>query len=274
MMKKIVQIFPHEHDEAFLRGWKRWSDQLIELDSWDKINSEIPLVIPANLVDKNHREWLKLRRPSFVINRQLTGGWKEKHRSMFRVAVNSYAATKIGNISHSRYPILNIEKHPWKVRKIRNVLIAPPLKSICFWTGMTAMEWAEQIKTKLEGEGANIRIREKQRKRWTRYTTLWEDFDWADLVVSYSSGITAEALWYGKQAISLGVCPTWVACDNTLDNWHNATEPTNRDIYHEHLAWIQFKFDEWESGVAQELTVAYQGWPTEVQVPDNPIVTD
>jgi hypothetical protein len=103
-----------------------------------------------------------------------------------------------------------------------------------------------------------------------RYQTLWNDFDWADLVISYSSAITAEAFWYGKKVISPGVCPTWVACDNRFKHWSDPTEPANRELWHEHMGWIQFTNEEWASGEAQELTVQYQGWPTEVTAVDNP----
>jgi hypothetical protein len=268
-MKKHIQVVAGEMSESHIAGWKHWADKLTILNTWEDADPEVTMVFGANLASKPHKEWLMNRRPCYVLNRQLTGGWVDKHRSMNRVAVNSYGATKIGPMSHSRWPILNLEKEPWKVTEIKNVLIAPPLKSIYFWTGKSGLEWADEIKSQFAG--ANVRIREKGRKRGTRYATLFDDLDWADLVVSYSSGITVEALWYGKQAISLGVCPTWVCSDSTLDNWRNPSEP-DRERFYNHISWIQFKYEEWESGEAQEMTYQYQGWPTEVSAVDNPIV--
>jgi hypothetical protein len=268
-MKKHVQVVIGELSDEEISGWKRWADKLTILDSWNIADPEVPMVFGANLASKPHKEWLYHRRPCFVLNRQLTGAWKEKHRSMLRVAVNSYGSTKLGTMSHVRWPILKLEKEPWKVKEIKNILIAPPMKSIYHWTGKYGIEWANSIKDQFVG--AEVRIREKQRKRSTRYSTLWNDLDWADLVVSYSSGVTVEALWYGKQAISLGVCPTWVCSDRTLNNWNNPVEP-NREEFYNHISWIQFKYEEWASGEAQEMTVQYQGWPTDVVVPDNPII--
>lgn len=274
-MKKIVQwVRDAGYEPGFIDGWKKWSDKFVILDSFADADPEVPMVLGANLVNKYHRDWLKAKRPAFVMNRQLTGMWKEKHRTIHRVAVNSYGSTQIGNMSHSRWPILDLDKQPWKVSTIKNVLIAPPKKSISFWTGFSAEDWAVPIRKRLESEGANVRFRGKQQKRHVRYSSLWEDFDWADLIISYSSGITAEAFWYGKKVISLGVCPTWTTCEKTLDNWQNPIEPAGRDIWHEHISWIQFKYAEWESGDAQEMTLQYQGWPTEVSYPDNPFVEE
>jgi hypothetical protein len=270
-MKKHIQVVAGELQEEFIAGWKRWADKVTVLETWEQADPEVTMVFGANLTNKFHRGWLLEKRPCYVLNRQFTGGWADKHRSMNRVAVNSYGATIIGSMSYSRWPILNLEKEPWKVKEVKNILIAPPLKSIYHWTGQYGIDWASQIKHQFDSENTIVRIREKERKRSTRYNTLWADLDWADLVVSYSSGITVEALWYGKQAISLGVCPTWVCSDKTLDNWRNPIEP-DREKFYNHISWIQFKYEEWESGEAQELTYQYQGWPPAVSAVDNPIV--
>lgn len=273
-MKKILQYLDYEFPLETLNGWKKWANKLIPIKNTEEGDPEIPLLMGTNLANGDHRNWVSARRPYISMNRQLTRNWCDKHRSMLRISVNSYAATQLGKFSHSRWPVQGLEKHPWKVNKVENILIAPPEKSIYAWTGIWGLDWAEQIKNQLEPQGANVKIRPKLRKRGPRTVTLFDDLDWADLVITYSSAISVEAFWWGKKVISLGVCPTWVACDNTLDNWKDPTEPINRDIWHEHVSWIQFKFEEFESGDAQEMTYQYQGWPTEVSVPDNPIVVD
>jgi hypothetical protein len=273
-MKKKLQYLEYEFPSDSLAGWKKYCDKLIPIQNSENADPEIPLLMGTNLTNRDHRNWVRSGRPYIATNRQLTRGWVDKQRTMARISVNSYAATKLGNFTHSRWPQQNLDILPWKVREIKNVLIAPPEKSIYFWTGMWGVDWAEQIKSKLELEGAAVKIRPKLRKRGVRNSTLFDDFDWADLVVSYSSAITVEAFWYGKKAISLGVCPTWVACDNNLNDWQNPTEPKNRNIWHEHISWIQFTYDEFLSGAAQEMTIHYQGWPTEVSVPDNNIVVE
>lgn len=283
-MKKVIQLINDgQHNEGTISGWKRWADKFTLVDSWADADPEVPMVFGANLVSREHREWLKLKRPCFVMNRQMLGQWATKHREYARIAVNSYGNTKLGPMPHDRWTNMNLEIQPWKVNKVINVLIAPPRKSIIYWQGMNGVDWAEPIKKRLELEGANVRIRPKTGKKGAQHfgdldrgvTGLFGtdgEFEWADLVVSYSSAITAEAFWYGKKVISLGVCPTWVACDNTLDNWQDPTEPANRSLWAHHVSWLQFKYPEWETGDAQEMTVHYQGWPTEVEMPDNPII--
>jgi hypothetical protein len=271
-MKKILQFLDYEYRSEDLAGWKKWCDKIIMISNAEAGDPEIPLVMGTNLANLDHRYWIQHKRPYIATNRQLTRNWCDKHRTMGRISVNSYACTKLGNMSHSRWPLQNLEKHPWKVSKVENVLIAPPEKSIYAWTGIGGLEWAEQIKKQLEAQGANIKIRPKIRKRGPRAVTLFEDLNWADLVVTYSSAISVEALWWGKKAISLGVCPTWAAGENTLADWKNPVEPKNRDAWHEHISWIQFTYDEFLSGDAQEMTYQYQGWPTEISVPDNAIV--
>jgi hypothetical protein len=270
-MKKVLQFLDYEYPLHSI-GWKKWADKIILISNAEEGNPNIPLVMGTNLANRDHRNWIINKRPYIALNRQLTRGWCDKHRSMGRISVNSYASTKLGNVIAGRWNSQGLEKNPWKVTEVKNVLIAPPEKSIWWWTGNSGDIWANTIELNLKAQGANVRVRIKERKRGHRYTTLFQDLDWADLVVSYSSAITVEAFWYGKKAISLGVCPTWIACENRLKHWADPTEPANRDIWHEHIANIQFTYDEFDSGEAQEMTLHYQGWPTEVQALDNAIV--
>jgi hypothetical protein len=107
--------------------------------------------------------------------------------------------------------------------------------------------------------GAEVRIRRKGETPGLRWETLWNDLDWADLVVSQSSAITVEAFWYGKKVISTEPCLTWLAGKNTLEDWKNPEEPIGRDMWHEHVAWNQFTTDEWTSGQAWSLMNMYLG---------------
>ena len=105
--------------------------------------------------------------------------------------------------------------------------------------------------------GAEVKIRYKIKKSGLRWATLFEDLDWADLVVAQGSAITAEAFWYGKKVISTHPCITWAAQQNTLEDWQDPKEPELRDVWHEHLAWSQFRNEEWESGEALNLIEKY-----------------
>jgi hypothetical protein len=283
-VKKIAQVANGILGESELIGWKRYLDKLIILDNVEDANPEIPAILPANPIGFSHY-WMKNKLPFFAVNRQYIGSWLPGSRSAYRVSVNSFACTKIGKISHPRWSTTGLEERPWAVKEIKNVLIAPSKKSQFVFTNQDPLDWANDIKCRLEKEGANVRIRPKVGKRKTQlfgdlpngFRGLFGedgDLEWADLVIGYSTATTAEAFWYGKKVISLGVCPTWVACDNSLDNWKDPTEPKNRKLWHEHISWVQFKYEDWESGAAQDMTVHYQGWPTEVPNTNNEILSD
>lgn len=281
-MKKVAQVYSHTfNDLGIVAGWKRYLDQLIILDPTDLPNPEIPLILNAMPLGIT-KQWMKDKLPFFAMNRAYLGSWKYNNASYSRISVNSFACTKFGNMPYSRWDRLGIEKRPWAVSEVKNVLIAPGKKSHTVFTGEHPADWAERIKGQLENEGATVRIRLKQGKRKVQLLGdpninllpligPGSEFEWADLVISHSSAITTEAFWYGKKAISTGVCPTWVTCDNTLSNWKNPLEPNDRERWHEHMAWIQFSAEEWYSGEAQESTVFYQGWPTEVLDSNNNI---
>lgn len=271
-MKKVVQVFPEETPPLWLDGWRRWADKLIILDDPGKADPEVPFIFGGNLMSKWVRNWMAQGKPCFVTNRPFLGSQLHKKRQAWRVSVNSFACTKLGNMPHGRWDTIGLDRQPWKVKTVKNILIGPPRKSIVAWLGIGADEWARGLQDKFPGANIKIRLKEGMKGKGGRYQTLWDDFDWADLVVSYSSAITAEAFWYGKKAISLGVCPTWVASDNHLNNWQDPSEPANRDLWHEHMGWIQFTNKEWESGDALEMTFQYQGWPTQINAIDNPYI--
>jgi hypothetical protein len=137
------------------------------------------------------------------------------------------------------------------------VLIAPSKVTTRVWSGQSSEAWAEAMSTQFPS--AEIRIRAKPGKASNRYSTLWADLDWADLVVSQSSAITCEAFWYGKKVISTEPCPTWAAGRSTLEDWRNPVEPPLRSAWHEHIAWCQYTRSEWQSGAALDLLAQYLG---------------
>lgn len=277
-MKRVVQISEgfefNNTDTRFLDGWKKYCHSVIVLKPGELPNPEIPWVCPANPISFAAK-WQKSHYPHFSINRPYIGSHLSKHRTSYRISVNSFACTQIGKRTQTRWPLMNIPKEPWKVKEVKNVLIAPSRKSQYGFTNEEPTEWAQKMKDFFISQGVNAKIRPKAGKKGAQHwgdpskgvTPLFGpdgDFEWADLVVSYSSAITAEAFWYGKKAISLGVCPTWTCCDKDLNDWRNPVEPKGREDWHEHMAWIQFTYEDFYSGLAQELTHLYQGWPTEV----------
>ncbi len=268
------QILVNEFDEPFIQGWHRFTNRLIHIHHISEADPGIPLIVPANPLGFIG-DWMRAKRPYIAINRPYIGSWLETKRLSARVSINSFAPTRLREIPHSRWNTTRLEKQPWKVKEVKNVLIAPSRKSQQMFTNIVLETWAEKIKEILESQGANCKIRYKVGKKGVQHYGNPDvgfkgifgddgDFEWADLVISYSSAITAEAFWYGKKVISLGPCPTWVACERTLDNWKDPSEPVNRDIWHEHVAWCQFNLNEWYDGSAQEKALFYQGHPYEV----------
>jgi hypothetical protein len=152
---------------------------------------------------------------------------------------------------------MGLPKYEWKVKEVKRVLIAPSKMTSKIWTPELSHNWAESMLDKFPG--AEVRIRRKGQTPGIRWETLWDDLDWADLVVSQSSAITVEAFWYGKKVISLEPCPTWAAHKSTLEDWNDPTEPELRDIWHEHIAWCQYTTDEIKSGNVLDLLQQYLG---------------
>lgn len=223
-----------------------------------EVNDNEPMLMGGDILRDDVRLRLRLQRPTIFIHRGYLGNHLYKTRKWWRYSVNSFANTKITLIPHPRWHLLGLQKHPWKVSAIKKVLIAPSKLTSKIWSPAQGNNWAASMLSQFPG--AEVRIRPKGSTPGVRWSTLWEDLNWADLVVSQASAITAEAFWYGKKVISLFPCPSWAAgSESTLDHWQDPTEPTGRDLWHEHLAWSQFTNSEWQSGEAFELIEQYIG---------------
>lgn len=212
----------------------------------------------GNILKPEVRERLNNQNPTVFIHRGYLGNHLYKKRKWWRASVNGFANIKLMPVPHPRWHLLNLPKHPWKVHSVKKILIAPSKMTSIIWDPLVGHNWATNMLDKFPG--AEVRIRPKASKPIFRWNTLWEDLDWADLVISQSSAITVEAFWYGKKVISLYPCPTWAAgCNSTLENWEDPSEPDLRDQWHEHIAWSQFTNEEWFSGSAFDLIETYLG---------------
>jgi hypothetical protein len=231
----------------------------------EDLDPAIPLLVYSNMATSWIMDWIDRQRPVIAMNRPHLGGWAKQYTyGARRFSINGYACTRWGQRSHERFPLLNIPRHAWKVREIRRVLIAPPGKLLWFWHGIDAQQWAQEQAEFFADKSVEVRYRWKydnRKGKKGRYADLWQDLDWADLVVSWGSAITAEAFYYGKKVISLGPCPTWTCCDRDLSNWQDPIEPAGRAEWHEHMAWTQFTQQEMTSGAGAEMILQYQGWP-------------
>lgn len=244
-----------EHDFA---GEISKCGRLQVVKNLSEVKDHEPMYMGGDILRADVRNRLNLKKPTIFNHRGYLGNHIHKTRYWWRYSVNGFANTRLLNIPYSRWHLLNLPKHPWKVKKIKNVLIAPSKMTAPLWDPKLGHNWTDYIQSMLPE--VEVRIRIKGPKPGIRWSTLWEDLNWADLVIAQASAITAEAFWYGKKVISLFPCPTWAAgCRSDLENWQDPTEPVNRDIWHEHLAWCQFNNNEWQSGEAFDLIEKYIG---------------
>ena len=240
-------------ENPWFQNWKN----IKVVDTWKDVSSDLPVIIGSDLLKYQVRQWLKTSQPAIYIGRGYLGNHIGKGRWWWRYSINSWANTQLMPIPYSRWKLTELPKHPWKVKTIKNILLCPSKMTGHVWGSNQNGNWTDQLMDKFPG--ATIRIRAKERKSALRWATLWDDLDWADLVIAQSSAITCEAFWYGKKVISLEPCPTWAAGRTLLDNWQDPAEPAGRDQWHEHLAWSQFSIKEWETGQALDLIEKYLG---------------
>lgn len=257
-----LQVFPEQFpDKSILKNWERAGREIILINDWRSTNAEIPIYCFSDLTHECVRRWLNTGRSVVYGGRGYVGNHLYKQRLFSRVSVNGWANTLLQPIPYSRWGVMNLVKHPWKVKKVKRVLIAPSKATSTYWTPNLDNGWVASMMDKFPG--AEIKVRFKTGKPGVRWSTLWSDFDWADLVVSQSSAVTVEAFWYGKKVISTEPCITWAAHKSTLDDWDNPSEPLLREQWHEHLAWSQFTTDEFSSGEFLNLLELYLGPITE-----------
>ena len=256
-MNQLQVLTKEYHEHPWIPGWHSKFDSIEFFNNWQAVSAQRVVVCGADVNQLHVKHWLNQQQPAVYIGRGYCGNHLYKRRLWWRASVNGWANTILKSIPHSRWSLLNLPRHNWKVRRVKRVLIAPSAVATVAWEGLNSQSWAENLLDKFPG--AEIKIRIKAGKAGLRYQDLWNDLDWCDLVVAQSSAITCEAFWYGKKVISLQPCPTWAAGKTTLENWQDPIEPAYRDQWHEHLAWSQYTVDEWASGEAFDLIQQYLG---------------
>lgn len=143
----------------------------------------------------------------------------------------------------ARFRALNLKMHAWR-KGGRNVIFAPISTNIARFDRIGADDWCREILaeialytdrpviTKLKGEG-----------------TLKDVLADAYCLVTYSSNVAVEALFYGLPVIVLG--PS--AAAPLSWNWRNLESPTypeNRDELFSYLCNNQWTLEEFQDGTA------------------------
>jgi hypothetical protein len=256
---KYQVLRPDYQENAWFANWKH----LAIKDLASEVQPNLPVIVGGDLRKPHVRQWLNQQQPAIYIMRGYVGNHMYKTRRLWRYSVNGWANIKLEKQPYSRWPIMQLDRHHWKVKTVKNVLIAPSAMTAPIWDPHTGWDWAEHMSKQFPG--ATVKIRYKIKKSGARWSTLFQDLDWADLVVAQGSAITAEAFWYGKKVISTHPCITWAAGQQSLEDWQNPAEPELREQWHEHLAWSQFFSEEWESGQALDLIQKYMGNAVDVR---------
>ena len=250
----MYQILRNDYNAS---PWYSSWNNLIIRETPEEINSSMTVIAGSDVNKSYVRHWLNTQQPGIFIGRGYVGNHMHKIKQLWRYSVNGFANTKLMTVPYPRWNTLNLVRHPWKVNTVKRVLIAPSKATALTWDSDNGVNWIDKIASKFPG--AEVKIRHKAGKARLRWNTLWDDLDWADLVVAQASAITAEAFWYGKKVISLYPCITWATGNQSLEDWKNPIEPELRNAWHEHLAWSQFTNEEWSSGKALELINCYIG---------------
>lgn len=255
----MFHLLSSQFPANFVTTWQKQFGICSTYTDWKDIKKDNIIICEGNLKHENVRHWLNNNYSAIYFARGYLGNHICKTRQDWfqRLSLNGWANIESKPIPHSRWPILNLPRHPWKVKNVKRVLLAPSKMTSTYWSRLDAEQWVNSMMEKFSS--VEVKIRPKTGKARTRWDTVWQDLDWADLVVSSSSAITVEAFWYGKKVISLYPCNTWAAERTTLEDWQSPKEPELRDQWHEHLAWSQFTNNEIRSGEAFNLLEKYLG---------------
>ena len=149
-----------------LNNWK----DLNVITDLSEINSADPVIMGGNLLRPEVRERLNLQKPTIFIHRGYLGNHLYKKRYWWRYSINGFANVKPLSIPYSRWSLLNLPKYAWKVKAVKNILIAPSKLTSLVWSNENGQEWAESLSKMFVG--AHVKIRYKAPKSGMRWATL------------------------------------------------------------------------------------------------------
>ena len=121
-----VQLLAGEYPPGhpWLTGFQNTFDKIHVLQDWQSVQSNMLVIAGSDLRGWHVRHWLNRCQPALYIGRGYVGNHLYKQRKFWRVSVNSWANTRLSDIPYSRWPLMNLPRHPWKVQKIKNVLFS------------------------------------------------------------------------------------------------------------------------------------------------------
>ena len=121
-----LQVLTHEFkDHPWVPGWIDSGHEILFVDDPKDIVKTIPVVCGSDLINDYVRHWLNVQQPAVYIGRGYVGNHTSKKRRLWRMSMNSWANTVLRSIPYCRWDKMQLPRHPWKVKQVRNVLIAP-----------------------------------------------------------------------------------------------------------------------------------------------------
>jgi len=142
-----------------------------------------------------------------------------------------------------------------KMRKGRNILIAPPSQKLLNNYDIILEDWLEQVQSEIRAHTDRpVVIRTKQGRSTRVNDDTMEmalDRD-VHCLVTFSSIAAGEALLYGKPAITLGPNAAGPLCSHSISEIETLKIPTldEVDAWARHLAYCQFTEVEMRNGTA------------------------
>jgi hypothetical protein len=143
MMQKL-QILTSEISEWY-NNYHNKNFEVVYIDDWKTIDRNIPVCCSGDLLNENVRHWLTTNQPTFYVGRGYLGNHLYKQKKYFRISLNGWANIKLLRTPYSRWDIMALERHKWKVKDVKNVLIAPSKMTSKVWTPDLGSKWAESL---------------------------------------------------------------------------------------------------------------------------------
>ena len=144
-MNQLQVLTKEYHNHPWIPGWHSKVDSIEFFNNWQAVSTQRVVVCGAD-VNKHHvKHWLNQQQPAVYIGRGYCGNHLYKRRLWWRAGVNGWANTVLKPAPYSRWPLLNLPYHNWKVQEVKRVLIAPSAVATVAWEGLDSQSWAENL---------------------------------------------------------------------------------------------------------------------------------
>tara|TARA_R110000782_G_scaffold237173_1_gene323274 strand:+ start:887 stop:1663 length:777 start_codon:yes stop_codon:yes gene_type:complete len=189
----------------------------------------------------------------FHLDNGYIGNHRHKTPEYYRISYNSLQNTTVRPIpGKSRAWKLEIDEslwQPWNNEGEYNLLVMPNDSNIFKYLGQDYDTWRRDTIKHYDSLPEKLIIREKEGKRRQRFQEILPMMLRAKKVITYHSMAVVEALCLGKPIEVLG--------QSAVQHWQKQYGFDRTEML-EHIAYSQFKRDEFANGDAWAITFKYQ----------------